>query len=127
MHNLLKNGSNLIKNKLLKLNFEDEDHLDVNFLIYILTIYREWLLFQFFSHGISMHIAILTDVQIGRKGREKNSHILLENVFSFWSLLSEMKVTSIPFAIACFIFELVNVNIFFSGSYAVAYVCTFTS
>ena len=30
-----------------------------------------------------MHIAILTDVQIGRKGREKNSHILLENVFSF--------------------------------------------
>ena len=74
-----------------------------------------------------MHIAILTDVQIGRKGREKNSHILLENVFSFWSLLSEMKVTSIPIAIACFIFELVNVNIFFSGSYAVAYVCTFTS
>ena len=127
MHNLLKNGSNLIKNKLLKLNFEDEDHLDINFLIYILTIYREWLLFQFFSHGISIHIAILTDVQIGRKGREKNSHILLENVFSFWSLLSEMKVTSIPIAIAYFIFELVNVNIFFSGSYAVAYVCTFTS
>ena len=74
MHNLLKNGSNLIKNKLLKLNFEDEGHLDVDVLIYILTIYRECLLFQFFSHGISMYIAILTEVQIGRKGREKNSY-----------------------------------------------------
>ena len=34
-----KNGHIILKNKLLKLNFEDERQLYANFLIFILTIY----------------------------------------------------------------------------------------
>ena len=51
------------KNILLKLNFKDEGHVDANFLIYILTIYREFLRFQFFSRLIRMHTLTLTVVQ----------------------------------------------------------------
>ena len=60
-----KNGRILIKNVLFKFNFQNEGHLDANFLIYILTINRECLLFQLFIRGIRMHISILTGVQIG--------------------------------------------------------------
>ena len=51
------------KDVLLKLNFQAEGHLDTYVLIYILTIYRECVLFQLFNHGIRMHIPILTGVQ----------------------------------------------------------------
>ena len=40
-----KNGRILIKNPLFKLNFQDERHLDANFLIFILTIYRKFFHF----------------------------------------------------------------------------------
>ena len=49
---LLKNGHILIKNVLLKINIQDEGHLDDSFLIYILTIYSECLHFQFLTRGI---------------------------------------------------------------------------
>ena len=60
---LLKNSHILIKNVLLNINFEDEGHLHAYFLIHILTIHSECLVFQFFSGGIRMHIAILNGVQ----------------------------------------------------------------
>ena len=47
-----------------------------------MTIYRECLLFQFFSSGMFMRISILTKVQNERITQEK-SHILLKNVFFF--------------------------------------------
>ena len=70
----------LLKNGLLKLNFQQEGHVNVIFLIYILTFYSEFLLFQFFSGG---------GVEKGHISRRKNSHILLKNVvcqafFSRW-------------------------------------------
>ena len=68
------------KNVLLKINFQDEGHLDANFWIYILTIYSECFLFQFFNCDIHMHIAIRTGVQNGCIIHRKNSHILLRNV-----------------------------------------------
>ena len=54
--------------------------MDANFVIYILTIYRECLLFQFFSRRIRMYIAILAGVPYGRISHQKTSHILLRNV-----------------------------------------------
>ena len=71
MFKLLKNGHILIKNVLLKINFQDEGHLDANFLIYILTIYCECLLFQFFNRDVRMHIPVLTGVQNGYISRRK--------------------------------------------------------
>ena len=68
-----KNSRILIKNLISKFNFQDEGHLDVNFLIYFLTIYCKCLLFQFFSCGIPMHILILTGVQNGRISCWKNN------------------------------------------------------
>ena len=43
--------------------FQDEGHLDPNFKIFILTIRRKWLLFQFFCRYICIHTLILTEVQ----------------------------------------------------------------
>ena len=79
-HNLLKSAGNLIKNALLKLYFKDECHLDANFLIYILTVYRDWFLFQLLSRGIGMRIAILTGIQSGCKIQRNNSYIFLEKI-----------------------------------------------
>ena len=45
-HNLLKNGRNLTRNILLKVNYQDEVHLDASSWIYILTIYRECFFFS---------------------------------------------------------------------------------
>ena len=64
----------------VKLNFHREGHLDANFLNFVLTIYRKWLLSQFFDRGIWMHILILTGVQNGRRSCWKNGHILIKNV-----------------------------------------------
>ena len=46
----------------------------------ILTSYHKYLLFQFLSIGISVHIPIQTGVQTGRSLAQKNGHILLKNV-----------------------------------------------
>ena len=43
------------KNVLLEHNFQVEGHFEGHLLIYILTIYRECVLFQLFSRGIRMH------------------------------------------------------------------------
>ena len=42
-----KNGNNLLKNVLLKLNFPHDGHLYANRFVYILTVYCKYLLFQF--------------------------------------------------------------------------------
>ena len=67
------------KNVLLKVNFQCEGHLDTYSLIYILAIYRQCVLFQFYIRVIGMLITILTVVQKGHI-TNKNSPILLENV-----------------------------------------------
>ena len=76
-----KNGRILTRNVLLKINFQDEGHLDTSFWIYILAIENFFSLNSFsLSRDIHMHNAILTGVQNGRISSQKNSHILLENV-----------------------------------------------
>ena len=79
-HQRLKLCHIFAKNILLKLNFKDEGHVDANFLIYILTIYREFLRFQFFSRVIRMHTLTLTVVQNTPISLWKNSHILLKQI-----------------------------------------------
>ena len=51
---------------LLKLNFQDEDHLYANCLFHILPLYCKCFLFQFLIDGIRMHIRILRRVQTWR-------------------------------------------------------------
>ena len=80
------NGHILIKNVLLKINFQDESHLNANFLIYILTIYTECLLFKFFSRDIRMHIAILKRVHNERISRRKKQSYFAKKC-SFSSLI----------------------------------------
>ena len=46
-----------------------------------LTMDPKWLLFQFFSRDIRMHIPILTGVENGRIRLQENCLILLKNVF----------------------------------------------
>ena len=83
---LLKNGCILSKNVVLKINYQNEGLLDVNFLIYMLTIYGEYLLFQFFSRGIRTYIAFLKPNRGSKSFRThkspKNNHILQRNVLS---------------------------------------------
>ena len=82
-----KNGHIFLKNVLLKLNFQHDGQLNSNCLIYILTFYREFLGFQFFTRAIRTHVPILTVVQNACISRRKNSHILQKNVgfvAKFW-------------------------------------------
>ena len=80
----------------LKLFFHHEGHFYVNCLFYIPTIYLKYLLFQFFSYGIRMHISILTGVENGHISRLKESVFLPKNVlfeasFRWWrSLLCQL-------------------------------------
>ena len=79
---LIKNGCILRKNVVLKINYQNEGHLDVNFLIYMVTIYGEYLLFQFFSRGIrTAHCHPNRSSKWTHKS-PKNSHILQRNVLS---------------------------------------------
>ena len=92
-HWWLKNYHILLKDAVLKRNFKDECHLDANFLICILTNYREFHCFQFFSRSIRTHIPILTVVQNARIRRLKRSHILLKYVVFetvFWRRRSNL-------------------------------------
>ena len=57
---------------LLKFNFQYDGSLYANSLIYILTIYREFLRFRFFSRGIRTQIPIQTVVQYARIRCRKN-------------------------------------------------------
>ena len=64
MNNLLKKWSYFNKRMFfLMFIFRDENRLYANCLFHILIFYRKCLLFQFFSHGIRIHIPILTGVQ----------------------------------------------------------------
>ena len=121
----VKNGHILRKDILLKCKFQDKGHLYGNCLFYILSIYYKCLLFQFLRCCIRMHIPILKGVQNGNSGW-KTGHILyFAKNCTIWSLISNMKITSIP--IACFIFWLLTVKVFFFSSYILAYLCTFPS
>ena len=55
----------------LCLFFEMKSLLYAKYLFYILTFYRKFLLFQFFSRGVRMHILILTWVQKGQNSNQK--------------------------------------------------------
>ena len=72
-----KNDHILLKSMLLELHFQHENNLDTINLSYVLIIYREFLLFQFFSRGICTHISIIRGVQNRRVTRGK------EQLFSF--------------------------------------------
>ena len=54
--------------------------MDANFLIYILNIYRECLLFQFVNRSMRMCIAIIAGTQNASISRQKESHILLRSI-----------------------------------------------
>ena len=114
----------MLKNGLLKLNFQDEGHLYANWMFYILTIYCKSFLFQSLGCGLRMHIPILTEVQNGRILCQKKVVFWWTKV-SFWCLFSEIKGTCM--AIAYFIFWVFTVNIFFCSSWFVAYIYTFSS
>ena len=58
-----RQGHNLLKTVLLKLNFQEELHLFATFLFYILSLFLKCLLSQFFTRGIRMHIFILKGAQ----------------------------------------------------------------
>ena len=59
-HYQLQKGPILQKSALLKLNLQHQDHLYANCLIYILTIYHKWFLFQFLGRRIRMEVPVLT-------------------------------------------------------------------
>ena len=75
-----KNGHTLLKDVLLKINFQDKGHLYFRCLLYILTIYVKCFLFQFLGRGIRIHIPILTPVRNGRISSWWNFHILLKKL-----------------------------------------------
>ena len=68
------------KNVLLKLNFQGKNYLDAYFLIYILTIYCECVIFYLFCRGIRINIPILAQVQKGHISKQRNGHNSLKNV-----------------------------------------------
>ena len=72
----------------LKLFFHHEGHFYVNCLFYIPTIYLKYLLFQFFSYGIRMHISILTGVENGHISRLKES-VFCQKMFLLKLLLDD--------------------------------------
>ena len=63
VHFRLTNGHILLKNVLLKLNFQVQGHFYANCLFYNFLFCLKCLLFHFFSRGIRMHIPILIGVQ----------------------------------------------------------------
>ena len=72
-----KNCHILLKNVLLRLNFQDEGHFYAICLFYILSFCLKCLPFQFLSCGMRMHILVLTGVQNGYINSWKNCHIWL--------------------------------------------------
>ena len=72
-HYGLENCHILLKNVLLKMNFQ-------HCLFYILTFYHKLLLFQFLGHRICLQIPILTGVQKGHVSLWKSGHNLLKKI-----------------------------------------------
>ena len=108
-HQYWRSGRILLKDVLLKLIFQDQGYLHVSCLFYMLSIYCQSLLFQFLSHGIRMHITILT-WNMDNSLAEKTVIFYYKCTFSI--LISKWKVTWMP--ITSFIFLLFNLNPFFS-------------
>ena len=65
----------------MKLLFPNGGYSYANCLIFILTIYTKYLLFQCLGCGIRMAIPILTGVQNGRVSLPKNNLMLKKNFF----------------------------------------------
>ena len=83
-HQYWRSGRILLKDVLLKLIFQDEGHLHVSCLFYMLSIYCQSLLFQFLSHGIRMHITILTWNMDNSLAEKKRSYFTINVLFQFW-------------------------------------------
>ena len=84
-----KHGHILLKNVLLKIYFQNEGSLYVNYFLYSLTIYLKCLLFRFLSRGMRIHIPIVRLVQGGRINSWTNGHILLKKVLVKLNLQDE--------------------------------------
>lgn len=63
----------------LKLNFQAKHHLDTYYLFYILAICLECLLFCILNWDISVHFAIVIEVQKGRIKSRRNGDVFLKN------------------------------------------------
>ena len=81
---------------IMKVYFQHEVHVDIILLSYILTIYREFLLFQFFSRDIPTHITIITGVQNKHITRRKT--VIFFSKMLFLKLPFESKVNRMPIA-----------------------------
>ena len=79
-HYGLENCHILLKNVLLKMNFQ-------HCLFYILTFYHKLLLFQFLGRRICLQIPILTGVQKGHVSLWKSGHNFEAWFPTSWSLL----------------------------------------
>ena len=107
----------MLKKVLFKLNFQHDGSLYASCLIYILTIYRECLRFQFFSRGVRTQIPILTVVLNAPISRRKNSHILLKNVvfIVFFQVEGHLHVDYLFYILAiyckCFTFQFLSSGI----------------
>ena len=119
-----KNAHILLENIILKLHFQHEGHVDTILLSYIQSIYREFLLFQFFSHGIRTHIPIITGVQNKCITRRKTVIFFFKMLFLKLCLF-EMKVNRMP--VTWYISWLFTANVVFFSFVVVVSVCTFPS
>lgn len=119
MQNLLKNGHIFIKNVHLKINFQDDGHLDDNLLIYIVTVYSECILLQLFSRGMRIQFCH------PNRGSKWTHYLPKNNHMFFLKLIFKMKVICMP--TVCFIFSPFALNAYSFRPLHVAYVCTFPS
>ena len=94
MHCQLQNGHILLKNVLLKPNFQNKGQLyaHCSFYVTMFSLNCFFFFFQFFICGISMHIPILTGVQKGHNSGYKNGHILIKNMLLQINLQVEGKL-----------------------------------
>ena len=75
-----KNSHILLRNVLFEAYFRDEDHLYVNCLFCILSLWLKCLLFQIRTRGIRIHLSIRTGVEKGDIRRYKNGCVLLKEL-----------------------------------------------
>ena len=81
---------------IMKVYFQHEVQVDIILLSYILTIYCEFLLFQFFSLCKPTHITIITGVQNKHITRRKT--VIFFSKMLFLKLPFESKVNRMPIA-----------------------------
>ena len=93
---------------LLKLNFQDEDHLYANCLFHILPLYCKCFLSQFLIGGIRMHIRILRGVLSLAKKR----WFFAENSL-FWILIDKLEANCMRMSQFLTIFDNLNKSLIF--------------